>query len=60
MLSTAEFIGVLYLGTPGEQGDLALVGLEPGKYIAICGIPSPDGTPHYMNRMIAEFEIVGV
>ena len=59
-LSTAEFIGVLYLGTPGEQGDLALVGLEPGKYIAICGIPTADGTPHYMLGMIAEFEIVGL
>lgn len=59
-LSTAEFIGVLYLGDPGEQGDLALVGLEPGKYIALCGVTSADGTPHYMKGMIAEFEIVGV
>ena len=59
-LETAEFIGVLYLGTPGEQGDLALVGLEPGKYIAVCGVPTADGTSHYMLGMITEFEIVGV
>src|SRR6478735_2281350 len=59
VLSTAEFIGVLYLGEPGEQGDLALAGLEPGKYIAVCGVPNADGTPHYMLGMIAEFEIVG-
>lgn len=59
-LSTAEFIGVLYLGEPGQQGDLALVGLEPGKYVAICGVQTADGTPHYMKGMIAEFEIVGV
>jgi len=60
VLSTAEFIGVLVLDTPGQQGDLALVGLEPGKYIAICGFTTADGTPHYMKGMIAEFEIVGV
>jgi hypothetical protein len=60
VLANAEFIGALYLGDPGEQGDLALVGLEPGKYIAVCGVPSADGTPHYMLGMIAEFEIVAV
>jgi len=37
----------------------ATVMLEPGHYVAICIIPSPDGTPHIMKGMATEFDVVG-
>jgi hypothetical protein len=59
-LSSAEFIGALEVPTPGEYGDLALVGLEPGKYVAVCFITDANGVPHYLEGMVAEFEIIGL
>jgi hypothetical protein len=59
-LADAEFIGALQVPNPGEQADLALVGLEPGKYIAVCFLPDANGTPHFQEGMIAEFEILGL
>ncbi len=53
------FIGATF-AMPGEQSNLTLVGLEPGKYVAICFIPGPDGEPHYAHGMIAEFEVLGL
>jgi hypothetical protein len=37
----------------------AEVNLEPGKYVAICNIPSPkaEGHPHFMLGMIKEFSV---
>jgi hypothetical protein len=37
----------------------AEVNLEPGKYVAICNIPSPkaEGHPHFMLGMIKEFTV---
>lgn len=59
-LSTAEFIGALEVPTPGEQADLALVGLEPGKYVVVCFITDANGTPHFLEGMVGEFEILGL
>jgi uncharacterized cupredoxin-like copper-binding protein len=53
------FVGATF-AAPGEQSNLVLVGLEPGKYVAICFIPDAEGTPHYAHGMIAEFEVIGV
>lgn len=33
--------------------------LQPGHYIALCVIPSPDGTPHIMKGMMKEFVVTG-
>ena len=57
---------------PGTTG-YTIVDLEPGKYIVSCfvptgmtpaafdemmaGGPEPDGAPHAMNGMVAEFEV---
>lgn len=59
-LSTAEFIGALEVPVPGQQADLALVGLEPGKYVVVCFIPDANGTPHFLEGMVGEFEILGL
>jgi uncharacterized cupredoxin-like copper-binding protein len=53
------FVGAAF-AAPGEQTDLVLVGLEPGKYVAVCFIPTAEGTPHYAEGMIAEFEVIGL
>ncbi len=37
----------------------ATVMLAPGHYVAVCLIPSPDGTPHIMKGMATEFDVVG-
>jgi uncharacterized cupredoxin-like copper-binding protein len=58
-LAEDSFVGATF-AAPGEQTDLVLVGLEPGKYVAICFIPGPDGEPHYAHGMIAEFEVIGL
>ena len=58
-MSDDAFIGATF-AMPGEQSNLTLVGLEPGKYVAICFIPGPDGQPHYAHGMIGEFEVIGL
>jgi hypothetical protein len=37
--------------TPGGTAE-AIVDLTPGQYVMLCGIPSPDGTPHMMKGMM--------
>ncbi len=36
---------------PGDTGQ-ATVRLPPGTYVMDCGIPTPDGTPHWMLGMV--------
>jgi uncharacterized cupredoxin-like copper-binding protein len=36
---------------PGAEG-LAVMNLEPGQYVLVCFIPSPDGTPHVVKGMV--------
>ena len=31
--------------------------IEPGRYVALCGHPSPDGTPHAEKGMVREFVV---
>jgi uncharacterized cupredoxin-like copper-binding protein len=53
----SEFIGAAFF-EPGQQGDLALVGLEPGVYTLVCFIPAPDGAPHFAHGMVTQIEVV--
>jgi uncharacterized cupredoxin-like copper-binding protein len=43
--------------TPGGKYELTVSGIEPGKYVAICFLPGPDGTPHFASGMIGEFDV---
>ena len=42
---------------PG-QSSAVIVDLEPGTYVFLCFIPSPDGKPHIMKGMMKEFTVV--
>ena len=41
---------------PGASQRLQL-DLDPGRYVVICEVPSPDGTPHHAKGMIEEVTI---
>lgn len=41
---------------PGELGVFA-VDLEPGRYGMLCFVEDDEGTPHYRNGMVADFEV---
>jgi uncharacterized cupredoxin-like copper-binding protein len=52
----SEFIGQrTYL--PGEQGDVALINLPPGTYTLLCGLPAPDGQPHFKHGMVTQITV---
>jgi uncharacterized cupredoxin-like copper-binding protein len=42
---------------PGEQGDIALLNLPPGKYTLICLFMAPDGEFHAAKGMYTEIEV---
>jgi acetyl esterase/lipase len=44
---------------PVEAGDSLDLGvrLTPGRYVAFCSYPSPDGTPHIAKGMVGEFAV---
>jgi uncharacterized cupredoxin-like copper-binding protein len=41
---------------PGASERLRL-DLAPGRYVVLCAIPSPDGTPHYRAGMVEEVTV---
>lgn len=41
---------------PGETADGTMT-LDPGTYMLVCWVPSPDGRPHVMKGMIKPLEI---
>jgi uncharacterized cupredoxin-like copper-binding protein len=41
---------------PGDEFN-AVLDLEPGSYVLICPIPSPDGVPHSDKGMVATIEV---
>ena len=51
-----EFVGFVELA-PGEQVDMVLLGVPAGVYTMVCFFPAPDGTPHAMRGMVAQFEV---
>jgi uncharacterized cupredoxin-like copper-binding protein len=51
-----QFIGGAF-AEPGDTAYLGLENLEPGIYTAVCFVDIPDGIPHVMRGMIAEFTV---
>lgn len=49
-------VGGMQAVTPGSSEKLQL-DLEPGSYMVVCFIPSPDGIPHINKGMIQPFTI---
>lgn len=47
----AEFVGGPNAPTPMAGTSTVTLDLQPGKYIALCVIPSPDGVPHVAKGM---------
>jgi hypothetical protein len=43
---------------PGQRADV-LVDLDPGTYVWVCLVESPDGVPHVAKGMIRPFQVVG-
>ena len=43
---------------PGGTSEVTAT-LEPGHYVVMCVIPSPDGTPHVVKGMITELDVTG-
>jgi hypothetical protein len=43
---------------PGDSTNTTTI-LEPGHYLVLCFIPSPDGTPHVAKGMMKEFHVTG-
>jgi hypothetical protein len=56
LFEQVEFIGFSFF-EPGQEGDVALVGLEPGIYTLICFVTAPDGEPHAAKGMYADIEV---
>lgn len=43
---------------PGESGVALVEGpITPGRYVMLCFVPDPQGTPHVARGMVAEFTI---
>jgi hypothetical protein len=51
-----QFIGGAF-AEPGDIGYFGLEGLEPGTYTAVCFVDVPEGIPHVMRGMVAEFTV---
>jgi hypothetical protein len=56
LFEQVEFYGFAFF-EPGEEGDLALVGLEPGVYTLLCFVTAPDGQPHAAHGMYVDIEV---
>jgi uncharacterized cupredoxin-like copper-binding protein len=52
-----RFVGGTY-AEPGQAAlPLVLVDLEPGTYTVACYVDVPEGVPHVMRGMVAEFTV---
>jgi hypothetical protein len=49
-------LGGLQAIPPGTTQHLQL-DLDPGRYVVLCAVPSPDGTPHFRAGMIEELTV---
>jgi hypothetical protein len=49
-------VGGMQALPPGTTQQLQL-DLEPGEYVVICHVPSPDGTPHHARGMIRRVSV---
>jgi hypothetical protein len=64
-MSLTTMVGTNAFAAPGEE-DYTIADLEPGDYVALCFVPvgatstdgpPPDGPPHAMEGMYAEFTV---
>jgi hypothetical protein len=51
-----QFVGGPSIAAPGGQTQVIL-DLEPGQYVALCFVDSPDGVPHIAKGMVQAFEV---
>jgi uncharacterized cupredoxin-like copper-binding protein len=56
LFEQVEFYGFGFF-EPGQQGDIALIGLEPGVYTLLCFVTAPDGQPHAAHGMYVDIEV---
>lgn len=42
---------------PGQSADFYVEDLAPGVYTLVCDVETPDGTPHWMLGMVAQFTV---
>lgn len=54
-VTVAGGVGIV---APGQSA-AATVNLPAGDYAFICGIPSPDGVPHFAKGMVSRFTVAG-
>jgi hypothetical protein len=54
-----SFIGGPNAGVPHGAPTSVTASLTPGQYVALCVIPSPDGTPHVAKGMVKPFVVKG-
>lgn len=57
-MEDVTFLGFAAPIFPGQTADMAFVNLEPGTYTLVCFFPGPDGAPHIVNGMVAQFDVV--
>lgn len=50
------FVNALFL-EPGMAGEYYVEDLAPGTYTLVCDVTTPDGTPHWMLGMVAQFTV---
>ncbi len=50
------FVNALFL-MPGQSADYYVEDLAPGTYTLVCDVTTPDGTPHWMLGMAAQFTV---
>lgn len=55
--SWVTFVGGPNAHAPGTPSDATMV-LEPGEYVLVCFIPSPDGVPHMAKGMMKPLTVV--
>ena len=53
---TTTFVAGPQAIAPGDETGVTTF-LEPGSYVMLCFIPSPDGTPHFAKGMVAPLTV---
>lgn len=56
MFGLGRFVGGPSAVGPGGQTQVIL-NLDPGQYVALCFVESPDGVPHLAKGMVQAFEV---
>jgi len=57
LFAQVQFLGFTF-AEPGQAANpLVLIDVQPGTYTLVCFVDVPEGIPHVMRGMIAEFEV---